>query len=111
MDTKLLDTEERKKYANLLYVAYPRKAGKADGLKKLLKMLKTFEDYATMANAVGNYDSIVKGQRREEKFILLFSTFVNGRWEDYTDENLGIERFNVADILQPAPTGFVKIKR
>lgn len=68
-----------------LYAAYPRQEGKAPGLKRLAARIKSQEDYDRCARAVANYAAKVARDGTEPRFVLLFSTFANGRWEDYVD--------------------------
>jgi len=72
------------------YRAYPRKEGKATGMKKLEKTIKTEEEYTCFMQAVNNYATLCKQQGRELQYIKLFSTFCN-HWKDYADaEDLGL---------------------
>lgn len=108
MKEEFLQKEARLEYANLIYSIYPRKEGKAAGMKKLMSLLNTPSAYAKISKAVSNYNNICVRERREPKYILLFSTFVNGRWQDYTDENL--TQTNAAPEARVVGN-FVKIKR
>jgi hypothetical protein len=92
---EFLQKEARIEYANLIYSLYPRKEGKAAGMKKLMSMLNTVDDYNKISKATINYAAKVKREQRELQFVLLFATFINGRWQDYTDENLGQQQGQV----------------
>lgn len=64
-----------------IYKAYPLKKGKAKGMAKLKKLIKTKEDYERIKNAVMAYANAVRGS--DPRYIQHFSTFMNGTWEDY----------------------------
>jgi len=66
-----------------VYDLYPRKEGKADGMKAARKLITTQEQYDRLVTAVKTYAATKAGS--DPKFLLLWSTFVNGRWEDYAD--------------------------
>jgi len=59
---------------------YPRKKGRATGLKKLCQDIKTEQDLQALQLAVNNYAEEVKDD--EEKFIKHFSSFATC-WKDY----------------------------
>lgn len=62
------------------YEAYPRHEGKAGGLKKAKTRIKTQADFDRLMLAIENYkqsDTVKNG------FVMIFSTFMGGRWEDY----------------------------
>jgi len=66
----------------LIYNEYPRKEGKTMGLKRLKQTIKTKEKFDLLFNAVRAFRAQCENERREHRFIPLFSTWVN-RWEDY----------------------------
>lgn len=68
-----------------LYKAYPRHEGKVPGMRILQKIIKSNEDYQRFERAVSNYALMCLREKKETKFILLWSTFCNGRWEDYIE--------------------------
>lgn len=67
-----------------LWKLYPRKKGKADSLKSIDKILKTVSK-DELIRSIERYSKEVKG--KEEQFILIGSTFFNGRYVDYLDCN------------------------
>lgn len=69
----------------LLYSKYPRKEGKAAGIRRLKKMVANEELCGQFARAVDNYANHIKNNGISKEYTLMFSTFVNGRWEDYVD--------------------------
>lgn len=69
------------KLVEQIYQAYPRKEGKAAGIKKLSKLSN--EELGKIAIAVENYKLKLKLENTSKQYTLLFSTFVNGRWMDY----------------------------
>ena len=105
--------EERKKYADILYKLYPKKVGKAAGLKKLVKMLDGQNQFQVVLESIKNYVVVIQRERTQPQYIMMFSTFINGRWEDYTNENLGLgsSPLHLSDLTALQPHGFVKIKK
>lgn len=75
----------------VIYKLYPRKGeGKAAGMKRLTKVIRTDEQYMDLANAVKNYVDLCKMNGTERKYIKMWSTFVNN-YEDYLDRvDLGL---------------------
>jgi hypothetical protein len=69
----------------LLYSKYPRKEGKVAGFKKLKKMVSDETKLDEFSRAVENYANHIKNNGISKEYTLLFSTFVNGRWQDYVD--------------------------
>lgn len=68
-----------------LYLLYPRKEGKVRGLNKAAKTITNIVDYRRFERAVNNYAKLCVAEAKPKKFILMWQTFVNGRWEDYVD--------------------------
>lgn len=77
--------EEREYLAKALYQLYPRKEGKVAGIKKLKKILVDQKAYSEFHQALVNYKKILVARSTTREYTLLFSTFVNGRWEDYLE--------------------------
>lgn len=67
-----------------LYKKYPRKLGKKKGIAKLKTIVRSKETYDLVAKAISNYEQSCRLEKKEEQFIMHFSTFVN-KWEDYLD--------------------------
>ncbi len=67
-----------------MYKKYPRKEGKDKGLATLRATVKTEEEYQNVSGAIDRYIQFIIKERREKKFILLFSTFMNNisTWQD-----------------------------
>lgn len=74
-----------------LYQAYPRKEGKAEGMTRLEKRIKSQDEFDSFAKAVRKYASICKLEGRDKKFQLKWSSFVGAeggeRWLDYADSS------------------------
>lgn len=73
-----------------IYKLYPRKIGKASGIRWLKSHVKTQEKFEKVKAACERYSSYVKREGWEEKYIQHFSTWVK-RWEDWatvTEEQL-----------------------
>lgn len=69
-----------------LYEKYPRKLGKAKGLDKLRKIIKTDDDYNKVKIGIENYATYMKNCNAEDKYIKHFSSFINqSSWEDFQE--------------------------
>lgn len=83
IEKKIAESEETKKANELfekLWELYPRKAGKSSvSLTAKKRLLKVGEEQ--MVQAVNAYAASVKG--REEKYILMGSSFFNTRYKDF----------------------------
>lgn len=67
-----------------LYSLYPRKKGKAAGLKKLASAVTDAESFERVRSGIVGYAAECRRENREQKYIAHFSTFVSEkRWEDY----------------------------
>ena len=64
------------------YAIFPRKEGKAGGMKRAREAIKTKTDFDRLMRAIENYK---RSQVVLDGFVMLWSTFMNGRWEDYVD--------------------------
>jgi hypothetical protein len=80
-----------------LYKKYPRKEGKADGLKRCKAQIKTPEAFAELSQAIDKYKSHVHSKGLEEKYIKHFSTFMNS-WRDWLDPETGSAESSVIDF-------------
>lgn len=78
-----------------LYKKYPRKIGKASGMKKLKKIIKNNEQYSFFESCLDNYIAYIKREKIRPEFILHFSTFVN-RFKDYEPAETGLTH-----VVQP----------
>ena len=67
---------------NNIWSAYPNKKGKRDSVERYIpKILKTYTE-AQILNAIKVYDKSVK----DKQYLLHGSTFFNGRYLDYIDQ-------------------------
>jgi hypothetical protein len=91
------DIEQIEKEVEKLYQDYPRKKGKARGIKKAITLIKnnkiTLND---LKKSINNYAVAMANQ--DEKFIKHFSTFMNGDYEDYLYEEK--EEIKTVDIVE-----------
>jgi hypothetical protein len=69
---------------NALYEFYPRHEGKAKGVLKLQKTIKTSEAFESFCIAVENYTKLVQSEKRARQYIMRFDTFVNN-YEDHVN--------------------------
>lgn len=67
-----------------IYRIYPRKEGKAYGMRNLAIRVKDQETYDRVMKAAKNYTELCRLRGTEKQFIKLFGTFVNN-WTDYED--------------------------
>lgn len=66
-----------------IYSSYPRKTGKAEGMDKLKKLIRTQTAYDRVLAGVQKFAASPQGTG-DKAYIPHFSTWVNGkRWEDY----------------------------
>lgn len=79
-----------------LYKLYPRKDGKADGMKLCRARIKTVADFEALGRAVRNYAEKCRIENKEKTYTKQFDTFMRGAWRDYIDETL---------VTAPAPAG------
>lgn len=70
----------------MIYNAYPKKAGKVNGMKKLHSTIKTQDMYDKIMQSVKIYAKYCKDQKIDTKYIKQFSTWVNQEcWNDELD--------------------------
>ena len=71
-----------------VYFSYPRKEGKAAGLKKAESQIKTQEQLNDLRQSAKNYRSLCEKEGTAKKYIKHFATFMNC-WEDYLNPSTG----------------------
>lgn len=71
-----------------VYKKYPRKLGKTEGIKKLMREIATPEDLESLSKAIDRFISHHKSAGTEPKYLPFFSTFVTS-WKDWLDEDTG----------------------
>lgn len=77
---------------DLIYDAYPKKAGKALGVKKLQSKIKTQSDFDKILHGAKIYNDYVLENNIESKYIKQFSTWVNQEcWNDELETQSAIE--------------------
>ena len=68
---------------NLIYDAYPKKQGKAAGMKKLQSLVKSQDQFDKILQGAKNYSDYVLENNVDSKYIKQFSTWVNQEcWND-----------------------------
>lgn len=70
------------------YKLYPKKMGKARGMKKLVRDIQTKEQYDSFVSAILKFTNYHRKKGTEEAYFPHFCTFVNN-WEDWLDEDAG----------------------
>lgn len=85
-----------------IYSDYPRKQGKAKGIKKARAEIKTQDDLAMLAQAIQRYRDHCRNNKIEAQYIKHFSTFM-GEWRDWLDPNIG-----TTESYQPDPFDFLE---
>lgn len=76
------DKNENKESIDRIWRAYPLKKGKAVAIKKIPKLLKEYSE-EQLLQAITRYDNSVK----EKKYLMHGSTFFNGGYMDYIEDN------------------------
>jgi hypothetical protein len=82
-----------------IYRKYPRKLGKAEGIKKAQREVTTPEAFAQLSGAVDRFVADLRRRGTEEKFIPYFSTFMSS-WRDWLDPLAGTASVNSAGIVK-----------
>jgi len=88
-----------------LYRKYPRKEGKAKGMKICQTQIKTAKDFHDLASAIEKYCGHVALSATESRFIKHFSTFM-ASWRDWLDPETGTSlqleapKRSIHDILE-----------
>ncbi|NFN95551.1 hypothetical protein JW813_16815 [Clostridium botulinum] len=77
-----------------IWSLYPNKKGKSIAIKKIPKLLKKYGK-EQMERCIARYSKEVEG--KEKQYILNGSTFFNGRYEDYLDNNF-IEEIKAKEL-------------
>jgi hypothetical protein len=68
---------------DLIYSEYPRKQGKAAGIKKLHELIKTQKIYDKILLGSKNYNAYCRDEDTPKQYIKQFSTWVNQEcWDD-----------------------------
>lgn len=67
-----------------VYLAYPRKEGKKDGLRKCEQQITTAVKYEALVKSVQHYAAICEALGTEPKYVKHFDSFMSC-WEDYAD--------------------------
>ena len=70
-----------------IYKEFPKKMGKQKGLAKLMRTVKTQQDFDNCLTAVINYKKYTKD--KEPQYVKLFSTFA-GEWEEWVNPDKSI---------------------
>lgn len=78
-----------------LYLGYPRKEGKKDGMRTCRNSIKTVADYERFRGAITRYVANLKRKKTESRYVMKFSTFANN-WEEWTSPDAGTVSLNAA---------------
>lgn len=70
-----------------IYQAYPRKDGKAAGMRKAKTQIRSQDRLCQLERAVENYTRKVELEATSPQYVKHFSTFMNC-WEDYLDPSV-----------------------
>lgn len=83
-DSTSVSSRINKEQVEKIWKLYPRKEGKKQSMTKIPKIIKEIgED--ELIKAIERYKNKIKGQ--ETRFIMQGSTFFNGRYMDYLEDN------------------------
>lgn len=77
------EKEEEKEF-DILWKEYPRKEGKVKSLRFYQKYRKEYTE-EQFKSAIDNYKKKIEREKTEERYILLGSSFFNGRFIDYVN--------------------------
>ena len=77
--------KENNEVVERLWKLYPRKQGKFTEAKVMKVIKEIGEDH--LERCIIRYAEECKKENKEKRFILMGSTFINGRYIEYTDEN------------------------
>jgi hypothetical protein len=80
----------------MIYRLYPRKMGKASGIKWLRDHVRSRAKFDQVLAACNNYRGYCDSERIEEQYIMHFSTWVK-KWEDWSRESMAGE-FKKVDV-------------
>ena len=77
----------RAEFDLFLWQPYPprRKRGHDAAFRHASAQIKTRSDFAAAQTAIANYKKEIEILELDDKFVMLGSTFFNGRWKDYVD--------------------------
>lgn len=88
-----------------IYQKYPRKEGKADGMKIMKREIKTPNDLRLLSLAIDRYRQSLENKKTDAKYIKHFGTFMS-KWRDWLDDDAGTSDLNpskpisITDILR-----------
>lgn len=68
-----------------IYKRYPRKLGKARGIKRCRSVIRSEKTLADLKKAVDNFATHHENAQTEERFIPHFSTWMNETWRDWVE--------------------------
>ena len=89
-NSSLKETDNKKIYSSSkvdeLWKLYPKKKKKTSAYKKIPKLLEEY-GFEQIERCIKRYVDDIEKMHIEKKYILLGSTFFNGRFEDYLDDN------------------------
>jgi hypothetical protein len=72
-----------------LYQKYPRRERKKRGMQNCRTRIKTQQDYENLSRSIDRYVEFCVKEKREQRYIQLWSTFVNS-YEDWLEEDAGM---------------------
>lgn len=100
LPNKIRVVRARAKYipdVQALYNEYPRKLGKQRGFTKLLKDIKSEDEFYACGQAILNLKRIVEREHRADEHIPYFSTFAN-HWRDYIPEETFVKEHKTIEL-------------
>jgi uncharacterized protein YdaU (DUF1376 family) len=87
-----------------LYDGYPRKKGKAEGMKACAKLIRTQADYDLAETAIAALATRVRVGQQDPDYVPYFSSFINQRrWLDEPDQVKPLALVNGRSEPAPAP--------
>jgi hypothetical protein len=71
-----------------LYEIYPKKMGRAQGIKKCEREIRSPEEFQALKKAIENFSKFHRTRNTEAQYLPYFSTFMNF-WRDWLDPDVG----------------------
>lgn len=95
---------------NLIYEEYPKKSGKALGLKKLSSIKMTQDLFDKILHGAKSYKDYISSSGIEERFVKQFSTWVNQEcWNDEYKTKEQLLRDFDADLIAKLDGGYFNV--
>lgn len=78
-----------KEILDRVYRRYPKKVGKAEGMKRALRLIRTPDDLVALERALDRFLAYHARVQTEPQYLPYFSSFMSS-WTDWLDEDAGV---------------------